>query len=238
MRFSIWRQFSSNHSTFFTIVGQFETNEAAQAAYEVWLRLIKGVIEWRQQNPDADYDVRTPIELDYDQRYGIELDKYDHFAITWFDDDPKKVLTQYDNIVSVGTVDETWNLSMGPESLMKALGAKTAMDETETSETLLTTICEAPDDATAQRVYDEIRAGMKEVPGKNYDYKNDTSVEAVHIVLESPEAIKGKYERFEMKREGRKFTFVDSRAKLRRYLRAQGFTNFHHEVTQIPDWGA
>jgi hypothetical protein len=204
----------------------------------VWLRLIKGVIEWRQQHPDADYEDRSPIEVEYDQHYGIQLDKDDHCALIWFGDDPQKVINQYDNIVSVGTVDETWNLWTGPEMLMNVLGAKTAVGATESSETLLTTICEAPDDATAQRVYDEIRAGMKEAPGENYDYKNDTSVEAVHIVLEAPEAIKGKYERFEMKREGRIFTFVDSRARLRRYLRSQGFINFHHEVTQIPDWEA
>lgn len=238
MRLSIWYQFSSNHSAFFSIVGQFETNEAAQNAYHVWLHLITEIIAWRKEHPDQDDEVRTPIELEYDLHYGVQLDYGDEYAIGWCGDDPMKVVSQHDNLVIVCAPEETLNNWDGPLDLMQALGAETGLDVVEGSETILTTTCTAPDDATAQRIYDEIVGGMKEVPGKNFDYARGRYVDAVHISLEVPEALKGIYQQFEIKRTGRFFTFVGSDEKLWAYLRSQGFTHLHHKVREIAYRGA
>lgn len=175
--------------------------------------------------------------MEYNQRYNIQLD--DVTALDWFGDDPERVLDQYDNILIVGTIKETHHGSMGSEALMKALGGKAVTDSYEACEVILTTTCVAPDDTTAQRIYDEILAGMRETPGENYDYENNGYVEAVHILLDAPEAIKGEYQQFEMKRSGRNFTFISTLADpdYVTYLRSQGFTNLHHQVKQIPDWG-
>jgi hypothetical protein len=230
MRLSIWQQFSSNHSDLYTIVGQFESNEAAQSAYDIWMRLIKGVIEWHQQNSDPNYDVKTPIELEYTQWYKFPDQGW---AFDWFGDKPEQVIDQYDDLLAVSTVKETVMLSIVPEALMEALGGKVYVSYLDVCDVLLIISGVAPDDATAQRVYDEVLAGMQT---EDYDEEDD---DIAYIVIESPEALKGEYRRFEVEHQNRTVTFtaflLEGGWQIGDYLRSQGFTNLHQDVRQIFD---
>ena len=49
MRISIWQQFSSNHSSSFTIIGTFENSEAAQRAAIEFRAILEKIVGWYQE---------------------------------------------------------------------------------------------------------------------------------------------------------------------------------------------
>jgi hypothetical protein len=79
MRITIWQQFSSNHSSFFSITGTFKTFQEAQLAYDELRRILFEIDEWHRQYPaesKAAYQINeprpTPPESKIANEYQIE----------------------------------------------------------------------------------------------------------------------------------------------------------------------
>src|SRR5947208_2560374 len=77
MRISIWQQFSSNNSSDFTVVGVFETPEAAQRAANDVRQMIETIIAWWAQHQDQSHEYSwadenpTPPEAEIGKRFGF-----------------------------------------------------------------------------------------------------------------------------------------------------------------------
>src|SRR5262245_22483515 len=77
VRISVWWQFSSNNSSDFTVVGVFETPEAAQRAASEVRQMIEGIIAWWEKHPDEAYNYSwaderpTPPEAEIGERFGF-----------------------------------------------------------------------------------------------------------------------------------------------------------------------
>ena len=85
MQVSIWQQFSSNHSSRFTVVGEFETPEAAQKAADILRQFAETIRQWYAENPDADEDwnaggpvLPIPPELEFSRQHNIEWGDHAH----------------------------------------------------------------------------------------------------------------------------------------------------------------
>src|SRR5690348_11182422 len=84
MRISIWQQFSSNNSSYFTLVGEFTDPEQALRAASELSRLLIGIGKWYEQpeNRAARNAISpprygtdqplSPIEAEFAAKYNIE----------------------------------------------------------------------------------------------------------------------------------------------------------------------
>lgn len=79
MRISVWQQFSSNHSGYFTIVGTFENEDAAYRAAKELKEIMRTIDEWYERNPEADRELwrqidppPCPREVEIGKKYGID----------------------------------------------------------------------------------------------------------------------------------------------------------------------
>jgi|GEM_PF-5691358 len=74
MRLSMWQQYSANHSSDFTLVGEFKTPEEAQKAGEKLHNLVKSIEAWhREHNPEYKYDKISPLEAELTNKEGITV---------------------------------------------------------------------------------------------------------------------------------------------------------------------
>jgi hypothetical protein len=190
------------------------------------MKLIMGVIEWHQQHP-GQRNVKTPIELEYIQRYALPDEEW---PFDLFGDKPERVIDQYDDLLTVSAI-ETVMLSTIPEALIAALGGKIYSAYGDAADVLQIISGVAPDDATAQRVYDEVVAGMQT------DDDAEEDEDSGYVVIETPEALQGEYSRFEIERQDRTLTFttflLECERQIGDYLRSHGFTNLRRELRQI-----
>jgi hypothetical protein len=81
MRVSIWQQFSSNHSSQFTVVGKFKTIEDAARAAAAIEAMIRAAVEWIQQPENAEVLQQaetkglfsaTPPEREFAEKLGLD----------------------------------------------------------------------------------------------------------------------------------------------------------------------
>lgn len=88
MQIHVWQQFSSNHSAGFTVVGEFETPEAAEKAAEELRTIIRQIMAWHVKNPNAydpdDQSLRppSPPEVEVAEKYDVEWE----FHVDWIKD--------------------------------------------------------------------------------------------------------------------------------------------------------
>jgi hypothetical protein len=149
MRLTLWQQFSSNHSTSYTLVGVFPTPEKAQQAAETWRQIIARVKTWIKNNPDKlPDDDRIPLEIE--QELGKEYNMvWDVAADSWFDLDVKLIWGRFVMVYP------NWQAEYGPQpldQLMQRLGGKPIITgsnwDNPYGEIIVTINCDAPDDAT------------------------------------------------------------------------------------------
>ena len=105
MKISIWRQFSSNHSADFTLVGEFATAEQATEAAEKIRTILREVATFWQSIPAEErpaawskwrYDL-TPIEQTLRQQFEVEWARPVNLdtthALVWLPPNPEKAMT-------------------------------------------------------------------------------------------------------------------------------------------------
>lgn len=117
MKVTIWQQFNSNHSSSYTVVGQFDTTETAQRAYRAFYQLFTGILQERASTP---HDIMTPAERSFSQDHNI---RWEAEGIDWLRRTTlfENHLNQSEQIVFISTGwGETWQL---PEPIIEALKA-------------------------------------------------------------------------------------------------------------------
>jgi hypothetical protein len=102
MRVSLWRQFSGNHSSSFTLVGVFDSPEAAQEGAERLRAMLEQIAIWREQHPLPNgwaYDDPTPPELELAQQYGVEWT----YGLDWLSgpEDVDDLITTFDRLILI-----------------------------------------------------------------------------------------------------------------------------------------
>jgi len=164
MRLSIWQQFSSNHSARFTVVGVFDTPEAAQKATDELNRLMKAIAQWHTepQYPErlegretGELPPPSDPELEFSQQHGIDWSDY---GIDWFwTDEAERSIIHVDTLVFINGPES--DVGPGPaDQLVEWLGGQALIDGTVDgyegpfNRVTVDVSCFAPDIATAERV--------------------------------------------------------------------------------------
>jgi hypothetical protein len=161
MKLTLWQQFSSNHSSSFTVVGEFPTPEAAQNALSEIHRILQKIADWHRAHPGEFDDARTdgnsmahptPPELELAQQYGIEW----RSAIAWFD--KVSIDIHFDRYVFLTRGFGTDSVGEPFDQVMDKLGGKGYLEGNSVGNVLygilFTLTCDAPDEATAQAFID------------------------------------------------------------------------------------
>jgi hypothetical protein len=141
MRVSTWQQFSSNHSSHFTVVGRFRDEEEAE-------RITQQLRQW--MNEILFTDTGKEREKQISETYNLD----------WYEDgvdwngpsqaDLTRIVKRVRNDVFLQTTVETWNYGQPFAGLMWKLGAQAA--DYAYGELIVlsaTIVCDAPDEATA-----------------------------------------------------------------------------------------
>lgn len=105
MHISLWQLFSSNHSSRFTVVGEFKTIEAATNAAEELSALAQAIIDWHTNEPEGDEFVLNPAdaaepsppEIDFMQKHHFDWGPY---ALDWWEASVVPI-TQFEKLVFV-----------------------------------------------------------------------------------------------------------------------------------------
>ena len=132
MRIRVWRQFSSNHSSHFTVVGRFESEEQAREATGRFVSVLEAIDEWRrapenqkwieeQEHLDGGFSTNiplTPPEIEFSKQYDVDWGRY---SIDWIAGAPSERVQQLQRDVLVSVEFETWNLPTPIKNLMKSL---------------------------------------------------------------------------------------------------------------------
>lgn len=165
MRISIWQEFSSNHSSRFTVVGIFETPQKAELAAAELRHISQTILDWYDlpENAQANEDLESgeiltpsPPEIQIAAQYGIE----------WTDPTPDWLwngeLQTFDQFVLLHCSKCDFDCQPA-DALIEKMGGRALIDGTVVrddvfSEVHLTLTCVAPDEAIAQRLYDDITA--------------------------------------------------------------------------------
>ncbi|MCI0714282.1 MAG: hypothetical protein L0154_29275 [Chloroflexi bacterium] len=155
MKIKIWRQFASNHSNSFTVVGTFPTVEKAEEAAAILQQLMEDIF-----NQGIGYRDAEPLwaEIEIAQNYGVEgWDQH----VDWVEFDGKfqqDLVHQFDKHVSIsnGSRDTNQGATAIPE-LLEKMGAKVLVkEEMRNTGIHVDLMFKAPDEATADKVYAEL----------------------------------------------------------------------------------
>ncbi|MBZ0315592.1 MAG: hypothetical protein K8L91_04170 [Anaerolineae bacterium] len=100
MRISIWQQFSSNHSSKFTIVGRFGTEQEAEAVANQLLTWMKSII-------------REKVETNYELDLTFTEQKIrDTYNLDWYENgiewngmpEPSEIVKRVDKVTLIASV--------------------------------------------------------------------------------------------------------------------------------------
>lgn len=132
MRISLWQQFSSNHSAMYTVVGKFDSVEAAAAAGAKIRQNVVDIVAWYEQNK-ADRPPLSPAEASLAAEYHFDwmetVDWLRRFP-RWFRPaylrEPGEYVLHFDRIVFVEApgASSTWQTGHQFANLMVAMGAQ------------------------------------------------------------------------------------------------------------------
>lgn len=157
MKLSLWQQFSSNHSSYFSIIGRFETHEKAKATatqLNAWMREIF---------PDESRKVKGLTSTEVQIR--------DTYQIAWYEDglDWNGIPKSIDEVVQSYQYDvffmcpfETWDSHFPFVELLRKLGAHTIYDYYGEYVISIQLHCVAPDEVTANNLYTSIQKQLSE----------------------------------------------------------------------------
>src|SRR5688572_22745233 len=84
MKISIWQQFSSNHSSDFTVVGEFSSRVEAEHAADQIRSILKEITDWFDQHMDTpEMDEWLNNDNWMEEPSPIEKSIGDHYNIEW-----------------------------------------------------------------------------------------------------------------------------------------------------------
>ncbi len=244
MKISIWRQFSSNHSASFQMVGTFDSVEKAMEAAEHIRHILREIATYWQNLPAEDREARwdrqpeeiTPIEQALSQRYGVEWSRNAYSGephrIDWIPADPERTVQavlQFEHCVFMENIGNT-DVGTEPfETLLRKWGASiAAWREVEGTLISMTTTCLAPDEDTAERLLGEVEV-----------ITSDDEFARQGVVI--GHALMGYSNRSAIRREGRKLIYPLNALLLESinhfpmffaYLRENGCTEIEYQFSE------
>jgi hypothetical protein len=125
MRVSIWRQFCSNHSAIYTVVGEFPSSQAATAAAEKIRNILEEAMEWCLTHHDdcVSSDALTPVEQRYAALYGFDWKE----RVDWLTYGVKEAIRSVDRLVVIDPSHaNTWQTGHQFANLLAAMHANVA----------------------------------------------------------------------------------------------------------------
>ncbi len=189
MRISIWRQWSSNHSAAFTVMGKFQTIEEAQQAGDTLKNILTEVARWKQKDREEKWqafliaqNIQHPTLADrvlFDDNYLSDYEPTEieqQFArqhnVTWgptleyaYDPElaPQAVrIVDHTVIVAEDFIgQETWTGPFPFLELLKKLGGEVAVHTEFSGSITITLRCKAPDESTATQLKKQVRQERK-----------------------------------------------------------------------------
>jgi hypothetical protein len=127
VRILSWEQFSSNHSSSYTVVGEFQSPEAAHAASERIRGILEEVIAWCFAHyDDCHYStIMSPVEHQYGDHYGFDWKE----RIDWLTYGLYDAVTPIDRLVVIDPSHaDTWQTGHQFVHLLAAMGANVARE--------------------------------------------------------------------------------------------------------------
>lgn len=180
MKISIWSGFSSNHSSSFTVVGEFASVLDAQVATDELRRIIQSIADWYKAHPEAEErwnsegtSPATPPELALLEKYGNAVSIDPNVGLDWIGSYAKaeEHVRQVDRYVILSHLGDTWNGAHPFDQITALLGGKAMVngdfdsfgDKAERSGSVwldwLT--CDAPTPEIAQAMIDGFQDYMR-----------------------------------------------------------------------------
>ncbi len=164
MKLSIWQQFSSNHSSSFTVVGRFENQSDADSAAAKFREMLRTIHTWLVEHPTwdcLDYDddlldddpyefgYITPPERAFARQYQVEWER----SIDWIGDNPDEQVQQFERDVLISTEFLTEVSAKPIQGLMAKFGGTVFTQEGIDLVVHLTALF--PDPSQAQQIVEE-----------------------------------------------------------------------------------
>lgn len=170
MRVSIWQQWSSNHSALYTIVGEFASAEAAEAAATTLRGVADAIRRWFKE-PRGTRGAVPPFPMGpegvWAERAAHDWADYLQSTFDIFGFDPPDIKA-WDRVVLVSMI-EGRSFAHSPEAadhrVVSDLGGRAAVDAEGEGGTdsvaALHVTCQASDEATAVALEQEIRSALE-----------------------------------------------------------------------------
>jgi hypothetical protein len=151
MRIYIWQQFASNHSGGFTVIGEFETVEAAQMAGKKLREMLELIAQFRHNYYEQE---PTGPEVEFGKEYGIEW----NYTLDWLSPEVpiEKYLTIVENriIITNGFMENTYHRSHPVDQLMARIAPCVFVHDGEGRRFITFNLtCTAPDEQTANAIF-------------------------------------------------------------------------------------
>lgn len=178
MKLTMWQQFSSNHSSSFTIVGTFESPERAQSAAAQLNTLFQEIFRWYDEHPEQKaldmYDPPTAPERAVIEQFNIQTDwnlgvspQYIRESLSIRAAEHILLLHipltswnhAHENLAKL--VSKIGSLKTGRHSLLDAGIYNPGLD--------IRLSAQAPDEATGKRLYDEIQTAIDHIEPDDYE---------------------------------------------------------------------
>lgn len=187
MHISIWQQFSSNHSGIFRAVGVFASEDKALSASHSLKTLLLRILSWYQEHNaiSGDPEGVTPVEHAIAEELGIQwAEGMDWISYGSTPDAVTGAVKQYDRLIEISILEQTWNTRRVFIVLLQRLGASiTAGWDRESIETTrdatwveMTLSCSVADALTAAKLYDtwkeRLRFGHIQRDGLHLRFEN------------------------------------------------------------------
>jgi hypothetical protein len=175
MKLTLWQQFSSNHSSHFTIIGAFPSEDEAQQAADRLLQLLQDIDDWFEQPENA--AAKAQRELFYENAPVSEPEKHisEQYNIPWYSNSldwtySRRGISVAGRFMFIYPGD-TWQGAKPLADLLAKFGGQTAIQgyvehKTEphravNARLMFNIDCLASDEAAAQAVVDAVEAYLK-----------------------------------------------------------------------------
>jgi hypothetical protein len=152
MKCFIWQQFSSNHSSNFTVAGTFATPEEAAHAATTIRQFLETLYAWEMEHGDDGRRNNASPQHEFARRYDISQYIDEQSSLIAED------VLQWERLVFVYD-SNTWDMPTAYYHLLERLGSVETVVGWDIEEHLrLWLACTAPDEATATHITDAVHA--------------------------------------------------------------------------------
>ena len=161
MKISIWRQFSSNHSNSFTVVGKFASEEDALRASNKLKQLLDDIRVMQGSDYRADMNI-GPVDAEIEAGKEFDIEWTEH--LDWIHGGASVYVHQIDNHISVSSRVETWQGARYINQIMKKVAEEAYVEEEMGRYTLNVILsCYATSIEVSNSIFEEMKHYLFEV---------------------------------------------------------------------------